>query len=331
MVKLCLGNRMILNLKCKESKMKLLKGLTQIVIAGIAAAAIVGCGGGGGGGGGSAPVAPSSGLTADKANKQLLSVASLLGCSYTTTASASDAELGIVLAAKTIDVIKNLAVNNDVTMDTSAPMIASANGNIPAIAAVYPGTCGGSLTMPDLYIGTYQFDNFCYTDPSTGASATIDGSLNIQYDGSVKIDTITPLTIVTSNPPLNVTVEMSGGVIGLNGLDLESINSISIASLVITNNATGARYTITNVNAYLNGDVITLGGAINDPSIGDIIVEGTVNNVTGSANLTATDQFGNAVTISGSNSVYTATHNGAPLGTMDCSSAQRPSIPSSPL
>ena len=286
---------------------------------------MAGCGGGGGG---SAPA--SGGLTQEKANVQLTSLASELGCNYTAVAVAEDMKAGIALTFRATELVNSAITEGKIASNLSAPNIATSqpaiDGGIPAIVAVQPGTCGGSVTTPDLGVGTYTFNNFCYSDPSTGSTATINGSLDLQTDGSsITFSTPTPLHIVTSNPTGDITINISGGALGLDGSG--SISSLTIASLSVTDNSTGTNYSASNINVTISGSTVAFSADVNDPEAGALHVEGTANSGTRQVNINVSDVHGSTVTVSGIGGVYDASFNGSPIGTLDCSMIPIPSIP----
>ena len=181
--------------------------------------------------------------------------------------------------------------------------------------------------MPDFIIGTYQFDNYCYSDPGTGSIATINGSLNINTEGStISFSTPTSLRIITSNPNEDFTIDVQGGILGLDSTG--SISSVSIANLNISDNSTGTHYSASSINVVLGGSAVTFSANINDPEAGgNLHIEGTADNNTRQLNTTVTDSYGSVVSISGIGGVYDTSFNGSPLGTLDCSSVTVPSIP----
>ena len=289
---------------------------------------MAGCGGGSDGGGGGAP--PAGGLTPEKANIQLTALATELGCNYTTVAVAEDTKTAMALAFRATELLNGAMTESSIASNLSAPEIASSQpgtgGGIPAIAAVEPGTCGGSVTMPDFGFGTYTFDNFCYSDPDTGATATINGSLVLETDGSaITFSTPAPLRIITANPAGDVTINIGGGALGLDGSG--NINSLSIASLDVTDNSTGTSYSATNINVAISGSTVAFSATVNDPGVGTLYVEGTANTDTRQANINVSDTGGSVVSVSGIGGVYDATFDGSPIGTLDCSMIAVPSLP----
>ena len=292
---------------------------------------IAGCGGGGSGSSGGGGVPPAGGLTPEKANAQLTVLASELGCNYSVVAVAGETQTAMALTFRATELLNGAMTQSSIASNLSAPEIATSqlaiDGSLPAIAAVQPGTCGGSVTMPDLGFGTYTFNDFCYSDPSSGATSTVNGSLVLGTDGgTITFSTPTLLHIVASNPAGDVTMDISGGVLGLDGSG--SISSLAIASLNMTDNSTGTSYSATNINVTISGSTVAFSATVNDPGAGGTLyVEGTSNSDTRQANISISDTYDSVVTVSGIGGVYDAAFDGSPIGTLDCSMITIPSLP----
>jgi len=312
--------------------MKAFKSLILKASAVVAVGFLAGCGGGGSGGGGGG-VPPAGGLTPEKANAQLTALASELGCSYSAVAVSGETKTAMALTVRAGELLAGAMTEGSIASNLTAPEIASSElsaGTLPAIAAVQPGTCGGSVTMPDFGFGTYTFNNFCYSDPASGATATINGSLELGTDGStISFATPSPLHIISSNPAGDVTINVGGGILGLDGSG--NINSLTIASLNVTDNTTGTSYSATNINITLSGSTVGFSATVNDPGVGTLYIEGSANPDTRQLAINVSDTAGSVVSVSGIGGIYDASFDGSPIGTLDCSMVTIPTIPTLPI
>jgi len=289
---------------------------------------MTGCGGGGDD---DAPATtPTVGLEADKVNDFVGDISVELGCIYTELATAQSKQLNTTISLDTVGLIKKVIVSGKNVKD----MLAA-----PIISATEPGTCGGSITIPDDLLstmtGTITFDNYCMSAEEIGSQTTINGSVTLAGDeaaGTITASTPTPLTIVSSSPatdnPVNVTIDLDSATLTIN--EDESID-ITITALTVTDHTAGDVYTITNFTANMSGDMITFSGTF-DPGTdaGALSVVGSINGTTGVGTITATDQNGVTVTISSTDlegAIFDVSFDGAPLGTMDCSDVTVPELP----
>jgi len=308
--------------------MKMNKFVMLMASLGLVFSVMTGCGGGSSDGGDvTAPVAD-VGLEPDKVNDFIENMAKELGCTYTEVTTSQSTETDIALSLDTVELIKKVMVSGKSVIDLAAA---------PMIAAIEPGTCGGTVEMPDDFLstfnGTITFSNYCLSAEEIGSETTIDGSLTLVVDeasGTISASTPTPLTIVSSSPetdnPVNVTIDLDSATLTIN--EDESMK-ITITALTVTDNVTGKVYTITNFTADIVGDMITFNGTFNNPEVtGAVNVVGSINGTTGEGTITATDQDGIEVKLTSTSTegVFDVSFDGAPLGTMDCSTVAIPTI-----
>ena len=304
----------------KLRKLGLMAGSAALVLT-----MMTGCGGGSSSGtdGGTtpAPPAPPAGLTPEDVNAKLDGIAKQLGCDYTPIAMATSSETDMAVTYKSLSILTKV-----VTINTQ-----TAKSDMQIVAKTEPGTCGGSVTMPDDgFIGTISFNNYCID--SDGAQATIDGSLLIaagEAGGSINVSTPTPLNIKSTNP---ATGEGLDATLNINGMVVTQFADdhieITAASIAVTDNTKGETYSISNLNVNipsLEGGVITFSGTFSNPLVeGALQVSGSLNSETGETILNATDVNGDKVTLSGSGGILDASFNGEPVGEMDCTMVSTP-------
>ncbi len=285
---------------------------------------MTGCGGGSSDGGVSpAPTpAPEVGLEPEKVNDFIGNMADELGCDYVEIGTSQSTQQDISLSLTTVGLIKKVIVSGKNVKEIS---------EAPIISATQPGTCGGSVTLPDDgLVGTIIFDHYCMSAEDIGSKTTIDGSLTIAVDEAaetITASTPTPLTIVSSSPAtgnaVNVTIDLDNGILTIN----EDGAMITMTALTITDNITNKVYTITNFTADIGEEIVTFSATFNNPEVtGAVDVVGSINMTTGVGTITATDQDGVEVKLSSTSAegVFDVSYNNAPLGTMDCTSASLP-------
>lgn len=307
--------------------MKMNKIVVLMVSGGLAFSLMTGCGGGGSDDSTTTPTVPTvGGVTPTKVNDFLGDMADEMGCAYTEVATSLSTKTDATDSFDTVDLIKKIIVSGK-----NITEVAEAS----TIAATSPGTCGGSLTLPDDLLttltGTIIADNYCMSAEDIGSETTLNGSLAIASDeaaGTISISTPTPLTIVSSSPetgnPVSVTIDLASAVITIN--EDESMN-IFMTSLVITHNDTNKVYTITNFTGEMVGDTLTFDGTLNNPEVdGAVNVVGSCNTTTGQCTITATDQGGVEVKLNTTSTegVFEASVDDALVGTMDCSTVDIP-------
>ncbi len=306
--------------------MKTRKFVMLMASVGLIFGMMTGCGGGGSDdGGGDTP--PVTGLEQEKVNEFVGDISDELGCTYTELATAQSKQLNTTLSLDTVGLIKKVIVSGKNVKEIS---------EAPFISATQPGTCGGSITMPDDgLVGTIIFDHYCMSAEDIGSKTIINGSLTLAVDetaGTITVSTPTPLTIVSSSPAtgnaVNVTIDLDSGILTIN--EDESID-ITITALTVTDNVAGTVYTLANFTANMSGEMITFSGTFDPGSdTGALSVVGSINSATGMATLTATDKDGTEVTLSSTDlegGIFDVSFDNAPLGTMDCSTVIIPTLP----
>ncbi len=306
--------------------MKVRKLLMLIASIGLVFGLMTGCGGGGSDDDVVAPLptaSPEAGLKPEKVNEFVGNIADELGCTYTEIALSQSAQKNIELSLETVGLIKKV--------------IASGK-NVKDVASTQPGTCGGSVTMPDDLLstmtGTIVFTNYCISAEEIGSQTTINGSVALATDevaGTITASTPTPLTIVSSSPdtgnPVNVTIDLVNGVLTINE---DETMKITVTALTITDNVTGKVYSITNFTVDIGEELLTFSGTFNNPEVtGAVDVVGSFNMTTGEGTITVTDQDGVEVILSttATEGIFDVSFDGAPLGTMDCSDVAVPELP----
>ncbi len=306
--------------------MKMSKFVMLMASIGLVFSVMTGCGGGSSD---DVAIVPPVGLEPDKVNDFIGDMAKELGCTYTEVTTSQSTETDIALSLDTVDLIKKVMVSGKSVIDLAAA---------PIISATEPGTCGGTVEMPDDLLttlnGTITFTNYCLSAEEIGSETTISGSVTLAVDeaaGTITASTPTPLTIVSSSPdtgnPVNVTIDLDNGVLTINE---DGTMKITVTALTITDNVTGKVYSITNFTADIGEDLLTFSGTFNNPEVtGAVDVVGSINMTTGEGIITVTDQDGVEVILSttATEGIFDVSFDGAPLGTMDCSDVTVPEIP----
>ncbi|MEA2047490.1 MAG: hypothetical protein U9O64_03485 [Campylobacterota bacterium] len=288
---------------------------------------MTGCGGGSDDDSGI--IDPTTGLEEDKVNEFVGDIADELGCTYTEVTTSQSIETDITSSLETVEVLKKVAISGKSVIELA---------ETPIISATEPGTCGGTIEIPDNFLdtmtGTISLTNYCMIDEESGVETTINGSVAVAVDetsGLITVSTPTPLTIVSSSPetgnPVNITINLDNATLAIS--EDESMQ-FTITALTVTDNVTNKVYTITNFTADVVGDMLTFNGTFNNPDeIGTVSVVGSINSATGEGTITATDQDGVEVKLSTTENegVFDVSFDGAPLGTMDCTTVDIPTVP----
>ncbi len=305
--------------------MKMNKLVMLIASVGLVFGMMTGCGGGSDSDISTVPT-PDVGLEPEKINDFIENIAEELGCTYTETTTSQSTQQDISLSLNTVELIKKAIVSGKNVKEIS---------EAPSISATEPGTCGGSITMPDDgLVGTIIFDNYCMSDEEIGSETTINGSLTIAVDeatGTITASTPTPLTIVSSSPetdnPVNLTIDLDSGILTVNE---DGTMKITMTALTITDNLTNKVYSITNFTADIVEEIVTFSATFNNPEVtGAVDAVGSINMTTGEGTVTVTDQNGDAVKLSSTatEGVFDVSFNNATIGTMDCSTVAIPEVP----
>jgi len=306
--------------------MKARKFVMLMASVGLVFGLMTGCGGGSSDGGVSpAPApAPEVGLEPEKVNDFIGDMADELGCTYTEITTSQSTQPNIMLSLKTAKFINKVIINEKNARDASAPVISGTE----------PGTCGGTITMPDSgLIGDIVFTNYCMQDSATGERVILNGSVRIEADEATETiiaSTPTPLNITSTNPntgqPEDLTIDLDRGTLVIHE---DGSMKIDITKLIITDNVTHKTYTITNFTADIGEDMITFSGTLDNPEVtGAVDAVGSINTTTGEGTVTITDQNGDKIilTTTAAEGVFDVSFNNAPLGKMDCSMVAIPEV-----
>jgi len=255
------------------------------------------------------------GITVDKVNDQMGSIADDVGCTYTEITSAKKLQPDVVLSIKTTKIIGK---------------VIESKKELPMIAGTEAGNCGGSVTMPDDFFGDFVFDNYCYQDEDSSARINVDGSLNVGTNdaGNFTASTLSPLRIRSTVPDtgenVDVTIQLDRGVLAIND---DGTYTITANSVRVNDNITGDVYTATNLSVHTDGHIANFTGVLNPGTdTGELYIRGSVNIDSQQGTITITDSDGVVViiTTTGVEGVFNVTYNGAPLGIMDCSMIEVP-------
>ncbi len=304
--------------------MKARKFLMFLVSVGLVFGMMTGCGGGGDDDGDSGGgTTPDTGFTQERVSDQVGDIADELGCTYTVATSAQNTVPDIALSIKTVKAIGK---------------VIQSKRDAPVIAATEPGSCGGSITMPDDLLetmtGTIVLDNYCLSAEDIGAQTIINGSVTLAVNeatNAITASTPTPIRITSTNPntseSVDVTIDLRDGSLVMNEND--GSMDITISSLTVTDHGVGNTYTITNLTVHYSESGITFSGTF-DPGTdtGALDVDGNIDVNAATGTITATDTNGVVVILTSTTveGVFEVEYDNAPLGTMDCSMIAVPEL-----
>lgn len=327
--------------------MKMRKFVMLMASLGLVFGLMTGCGGGSSSDGDvtQPPAPPVAGLDDQKVNETATQLADTLGCDYTTVATAQSGKFNAAFSYKAVGALKSVLESDSVLKTVMEAYISAKTEE------TVPGSCGGSYLMvtEEDTSGTggtidITFDNYC-DDTTVGVATTLNGSLNIvlaqssETSLSITASTGTPLNIKTTNPNtsdnIDTTIDLQNGEVVINtdatSGDLTTIG-LTASSVTITDNVTGESCTFTNVNVQIDmaTQSATFAATVNctGTDTGSIDVSGTAD-ATGQVAITVTDENGKQGTLTSTDveGVFDVSFDGAPLGTMDCSSVEVPELP----